>query len=51
MKYITPELRALGSLADLTLGAGGSSLDGGCKISDQLGGGNDGTGPSCPPKV
>jgi hypothetical protein len=31
MDYTTPELRNLGSLATLTLGNSGSSLDGGSK--------------------
>ena len=47
MQYNAPELRNLGSLISLTLGANGSSLDGNCQI-DQLGGGNDGTGPNNP---
>ena len=42
MEYITPELRALGSFASLTLGSGGSCLDGGARNNNQLGGGDIG---------
>ena len=45
MEYKTPEVKNLGSLSDLTLGMGGSSLDGNGRNNTQLGGGNDGTGP------
>ena len=48
MQYTTPELRALGSLSVLTLGNGGSSLDGD-GLNDQRGGGND--GPSDPTPI
>jgi hypothetical protein len=41
MKYTTPEFRMLGSLSTLTLGHGGSSLDGD-GLNDQRGQGNDG---------
>lgn len=41
MEYTTPQFAELGSLAALTLGHGGSSLDGSC-MNTQLGGGNDG---------
>ncbi len=45
MKYTTPALTNLGSLASLTLGMGGSCLDGGARNNNQLGGGfEDGGG-------
>lgn len=44
MEYRTPELTKLGSLTELTLGHGGSSLDGSC-LTTQRGKGNDGTNP------
>jgi hypothetical protein len=45
MKYSTPELRFLGSLAGLTLGNNGSCLDGASRNNIQLGGGfEDGGG-------
>ena len=47
MEYKTPEVKNLGSLSDLTLGMGGSSLDGACQNNDQLGGGFTGTGNGC----
>ena len=48
MEYVTPELRKLGSFASLTLGTGGSCLDGGARNNNQLGGGDinePGSGP------
>lgn len=39
MEYTPPVLRSLGSLAELTLGMGGSCLDGGGRNNTQLGGG------------
>ena len=42
--YEEPRLHRLGQVTNVTLGAGGSSLDGTYKIN-QLGGGNDNTGP------
>ena len=39
MIYTTPRLESLGSLASLTLGMGGSCLDGGSRNNTQLGGG------------
>ena len=48
MDYSTPQLRTLGSLTDLTLGTGGSSLDGGARNNTQRGSGNDGRGPATP---
>ena len=42
MKYTTPTLTSLGSLASLTLGMGGSCLDGGAMNNTQLGGGSIG---------
>ena len=47
MEYKTPEVKNLGSLSDLTLGMGGSSMDGHCRNNVQLGGGNDLTGHPC----
>lgn len=44
MEYSRAELTSLGSFATLTLGSGGSSMDGNIP-SDQRGKGNDGTGP------
>ena len=44
MQYTKPELTELGSLADLTLGNGGSSFDG-TGLVDQRGTGNNGNGP------
>lgn len=45
MKYSTPELRFLGSLAGLTLGMNGSCLDGNSRNNVQNGGGfEDGGG-------
>jgi hypothetical protein len=41
MKYSKPELRALGSLAALTLGQNGSCPDGGGHNNTQLGGMSD----------
>lgn len=41
MEYTTPQFAELGSLAALTLGQGGSSLDGLC-TDNQKGGGNNG---------
>lgn len=43
-QYTKPKLTSLGSIQTLTLGSGGSSLDGNCS-NTQLGGGNDGRGP------
>ena len=40
MEYTTPQFAELGSLAALTLGHGGSSMDGQC-ADTQRGGGND----------
>ena len=40
MEYSTPELRSLASLSYLTLGAGGSTLDG-TGLNNQRGKGND----------
>ena len=40
MEYTTPQFAELGSLAALTLGSGGSSLDGSC-MNTQEGGGNN----------
>jgi len=40
MQYSTPSVRFLGSLTELTLGHGGSSLDG-TGLNNQRGGGND----------
>lgn len=40
MEYTTPQFAELGSLAALTLGQGGSSLDGLC-TDNQKGGGNN----------
>lgn len=50
MEYTTPELRKLGSFASLTLGTGGSCLDGGARNNNQLGGGDIGeiSGPIGP---
>jgi len=49
MEYNTPELRHLGSLASLTLGMGGSCLDGNSRNNTQLGGGfEDGGGDNKP---
>jgi hypothetical protein len=47
MEYSSPHLTALGTVAQLTLGMNGSSLDGNTMviINNQLGFGNDGTGP------
>jgi hypothetical protein len=42
MEYTTPELRELGSFAELTLGSGGSCLDGAARNNNQLGGGDIG---------
>jgi hypothetical protein len=42
MEYMTPELRELGSFAELTLGTGGSCLDGAARNNNQLGGGDIG---------
>jgi hypothetical protein len=42
--YEEPRLHQLGEVSNLTLGAGGSSMDGTYKIN-QLGGGNDGKEP------
>ena len=42
--YEEPRLYQLGQVSNLTLGAGGSSLDGDYNI-DQRGKGNDNTGP------
>ena len=42
--YKAPRIHELGLVTAATLGHGGSSLDGNCKI-DQRGSGNDGTGP------
>ena len=44
MEYSRAKLTSLGSFATLTLGNGGSSLDGNYE-NDQRGKGNDGTGP------
>jgi hypothetical protein len=38
--YEEPRLYELGQVTNLTLGHGGSTLDGNCRIN-QLGGGND----------
>lgn len=40
MNYQTPELNELGSIAELTNGQGGSSIDGNGSFT-QTGGGND----------
>jgi hypothetical protein len=48
MDYRKPELTALGSLAALTLGSGGSTCDAAGQNSNQLGGGNDDIGNGCP---
>ncbi len=37
MTYEGPQLTYLGSLTELTLGNGGSTIDGSCKNNDQLG--------------
>ena len=42
MNYTTPQLRSLGSFASLTLGMGGSCMDGGGRNNTQLGGGSIG---------
>ena len=42
MTYQSPRLTSLGSLSSLTLGTGGSCLDGGGRNNDQLGGGSIG---------
>ena len=42
--YRTPEVTDLGLVSRLTMGNGGSSLDGNCTFT-QRGQGNDGTGP------
>lgn len=42
--YEAPRLYQLGQVSNVTLGHGGSSMDGNHKIN-QLGGGNDNTGP------
>jgi hypothetical protein len=47
MMYEAPEFRHLGSLTLLTLGSGGSTLDGTC-LNNQRGKGNDDTGPKNP---
>lgn len=47
-KYENPLVVDYGRVDRLTMGAGGSSLDGTC-LYDQRGKGNDGTGPN-PPK-
>lgn len=47
MDYRTPELRALGSFAGLTMGTGGSCPDGADRNNNQLGGGL--SGPPCGP--
>lgn len=46
MRYVTPELRNLGTFAGLTKGQGGSCPDGGGRNSTQVGGGvvTDGVG-------
>lgn len=43
LQYSAPTLRYLGSLTELTLGHGGSSLDG-TGLNDQKGYGNDSAG-------
>ena len=40
LPYTSPNLREFGSVASLTLGSGGTSVDGGNNL--QKGGGNDG---------
>ena len=45
MKYKTPELRALGSFAGLTMGTGGSCPDGADRNINQVGGMSE-CGPS-----
>lgn len=42
MKYETPELRPLGSFAQLTMGANGSCADGAGRNAGQRGGGSIG---------
>lgn len=42
MEYKTPQFSSLGSLTTLTLGMGGSCLDGGSRNNNQLGGGSIG---------
>ena len=37
MEYKKPELTCLGYLTELTLGSGGSTIDGGCLTNDQRG--------------
>lgn len=50
MRYTTPELRALGSFAGLTMGVGGSCPDGSARNNNQLGGGSTSGGtPPCGP--
>ncbi len=44
MQYETPKMIELGTIAQLTLGQGGTSCDGQATRT-QLGGGNHGTGP------
>lgn len=43
MTYEKPQITELGTLSQLTLGTGGTSIDG--NNCTQRGGGNDGTGP------
>lgn len=45
--YTKPILKHLGSIQTLTLGSGGSSIDGN-HSNTQTGKGNDGTGPHIP---
>lgn len=45
--YTKPMLKQLGSVHTLTLGSGGSSIDGN-HSNTQTGKGNDGTGPHIP---
>ena len=42
MNYETPRLRVLGTFSGLTMGSGGSCLDGGARNNNQLGGGSIG---------
>lgn len=44
-QYVSMSVTAIGSVADLTLGNNGSSLDGTGTLT-QRGGGNDGRGPN-----
>ena len=45
--YAAPQIEELGAVARLTMGNGGSSLDGNCTYT-QLGGGNDPAGGQNP---